>query len=289
MLEIPVVEVESLDDAINKKKEIVNIFLSEGVLKIKGCKFSQTDQLLLGREIGDILGWNVNSNAVPDQPNEDVLARWAFEAGHSDNPEVSQSRPEDYLLGWHIEQVFYIDAFLAGFWNMHHIGYKDKLAGRTFFADSIRLYKELTEDEQNFLSNCVVIWDKPIGPDRGFGPFYTKAIDFHPNTGDPVIRLETDGGTLIPLELYRFNNSEPSTQQIEEFNRIFARLRERLDRDLDIRYEQQWEENDMIVVDLFRMYHALTGGFGEGQRKFYATFTRPKEYTHDLWNSMDLL
>ena len=289
MLEIPTINVSSLEDAVSKKKKIVETFLSEGILKLQGCKFTQSDQLLIAREIGDILDWNVNSESVTNPPKEPLLDRWAFEAGHSDNPAVENSYPDDYLLGWHIEQVFYIDPFLAGFWNMHHIGYDNKMAGRTLFADSIGLYSELSYEDQDFLSHCVVIWDKPIGPDRGFGPFYTKAIDFHPNTGEPVIRLETDTGTLIPLELYKFKNEDPTADETDRFNQIFSWLRDRLDKDTSIRYEQQWEEGDLVIVDLFRMYHALTGGFGEGQRKFYATFTRPREYTHDLWNSMELL
>ena len=289
MRSIREIEVSSLEDAVSKVQEIVDIFLDEGLLKLKGHKFSREEQLLFTRSMGDILGWNVNSNTVPDNFNSELVERWAFEAGHSDNPQVEESGSDHYLLGWHIEQVFYIDPFLAGIWNMHHIGYEDKKAGRTFFADSIRIYDDLTQGEKDFLEKSVVIWDKPIGPDRGFGPFYTKAIDVHPNTNKKVIRLESDGGTLIPLELYQFDGRTPTDEEIEQFNKIFAELRERLDRDLDIRYEQEWDEGDVIIVDLFRMYHALTGGFGLGQRKFYATFTRPTEYTHDLWNSMELL
>jgi len=289
MLDIPELHVTSLEDALSRVDSVVETFLSKGILKLKGHRFTRTEQLLFTRKLGDILGWNINSESVPDNFNPEILERWAFEAGHSDNPAVENSDEDSYLLGWHIEQVFYIDQFLAGIWNMDHIGYDNRKAGRTLFADSIDIYKNLPNEDKDFLEKSVVIWDKPIGPNTGFGPFFTKATDVHPNTGDNVIRLETDTGVLIPVELYQFDGREPSEEESETFIRILSELREKLDKDLSIRYEQQWEEGDLLIVDLFRMYHALTGGFKLGERKFYATFARPKEYTHDLWNSMELL
>lgn len=172
---------------------------------------------------------------------------------------------------------------------MYHIGYTNPKAGNTHFVDSNELYESLPDEDKDFLSKSIVIWDKPIGPRSGFGPYYTKALDTNKVNGKTVVRLETDSGCTIPVSLYLFDGIEPSKEQKDKFLSILSSIKQKLNTDTSIRYEQEWQQDDVIIVDLFRMYHAVTGGFSYGERKFHGTFTRPAGYTSDLYDSLEKL
>jgi alpha-ketoglutarate-dependent taurine dioxygenase len=289
MRQIPAVRISSLDDALGKLPEICELFTSTGLLKLQGYGLSRSEQLTFVSKMGDIFSWNINTKVVEEAAADTVLDLYVFMGGHSDDPHRSESIASNYAVDWHIEQVFYVDTFLAGFWNMYHIGYEDPKAGNTHFVDSSELYNLLPEEDKDFLNKSVVIWDKPIGPKDGFGPYYTKALDTNKVNGKTTIRLETDGGCIVPVSLYKFGGEDPTPEQSARLDQILALLKQDLALKKDLRYVQQWQKNDMIIVDLFRMYHAVTGGFGYGERKFHGTFTRPANYTNNLYDSMEKL
>lgn len=288
MLQPPTILVSSLEDCLNQVEDVVQKYKDSGVLRLRGHKFTPLEQVKLVSVLGDYFGWHINSTSVPENISQELVDTHVFVGGHSDNPDSDGGHADAYLLDWHIEQVFYVDPFLAGIWNMFHVGYSDPWAGNTHFVDSNRLYSELNDDIKEFLEKSVLIWDKPIGPRTGFGPFYTKAIDESPVDGKKIIRIETDGGCLIRPTLHKLDGKDPSESEIEKFNQILIDLKTKLNTDENIRYTQQWEEDDIIVVDLFRMYHAVTGGFRFGERKFHGTFTRPNNYTNNHYNSLEL-
>lgn len=287
MRTIPVISVDSLKDALDKLDLIIDTYKTTGVLKLQGHSFSPKEQVRLVASLGDVFGWHINSLHIAEPVSQEKIDEYVFVGGHSDDPNRPETLSTGYLLDWHIEQVFYVNTFLAGFWNMFHIGYTDPLAGNTYFVDSNELYEGLTKEDREFLSRAVVIWDKPIGPNRGFGPFYTKAIDNSPVDGRFIVRIETDNGCIIPPTLHKLGEEDPSEEDKERFQSILSSLKSKLLNNEDIRYVQQWQEGDLIIVDLFRMYHAVTGGFNYGERKFHGTFTRPLDYTNDLFDSME--
>lgn len=289
MRDVPSIKVASLDDALSKIDSIVDTFKTVGVLKLQGHSFNRKEQFKLACVMGDTFKWNFSCMQVGEPIPDEIVDYNVFVGGHSDNPNNDTIDKSSYVLDWHIEQVFYIDPFLAGFWNMFHVGFEDPDAGNTLFVDSNEIYNSLSEDEKDFLSKCVFIWDKPVGPKTGYGPFYNKAIDVSPVDGKPIIRVETDGGCIISPSLYRFDGEEPSEEQSAQFNKLVSKkIKGKLQDDHSIRYVQKWQEGDLIIVDLFRMYHAVTGGFGYGEREFYGLFTRPEGYTHDHYNSLEL-
>jgi alpha-ketoglutarate-dependent taurine dioxygenase len=283
-----VVTVSSLQDSLERLDEIAGLFRDQGLLVLKGHKFTPVEQLTIVAHLGDIFNWNICTDAVSTEPSEETAEAFLFYAGHSDNPDRSVASADEYALGWHIEQVFYINSVLAGTWNMVHFDAPPK-AGRTYFADSTEVYELLSERDKGFLDKVVVEWDKPIGPKTGFGPFYTRAVDSHPISGRPTLRLETDGGCIITPNLYKFDGEDPTDKQLATYKRLYDWLRFELVENEGLRYVQDWSEGDMVLVDLFRMYHAVTDGFTHNQRIIRGAFLRTKEYNSDLYTSMDLL
>lgn len=257
--QIKVIQVSSFLDAKSKLPELVENFKELGLFVLKGHSFTKEEHIELAKLMGDIFDWNVSSKAADD------LIEQAFHiGGQSIEKDKDYNLTKDqYLLDWHIEQVYFVYSPLVGFWHMTKISCPPG-HGNTRFVDSNELFNILDKDEQEFLSLSMVLWDKPANSE--VGPFYTKAVDAHPVTGIPIIRIETDDGCYILPTLYSLNGKTPTPEEEEKFQKILLKIKAELRTNESIRYEQQWEEGDFLVVDLFRMYHAVMGGFGYQER-----------------------
>jgi alpha-ketoglutarate-dependent taurine dioxygenase len=277
---IDIVPVSSLADAISNIDDIARLFAEEGIVLLRGHKFSTEEQLATAKILGDEFSWNVCSDA-----SSDTLSSAIYYGGHSDiqGRDYNQTR-EEYVLDWHIEQVYYVDPVLAGLWSMTTFT-ADSKSGNTRFVDSTGLFDSLTDSDKEFLSQSVVSWNKPLS--SGSGPFFTPAVSDHPITGRPTLRVETDQGCISMPKLELWAGSHPTVNQVETFENIMTAIKARLLSDQDIRYSQRWQEGDLLIVDLFRMYHAVMGGFGFGQRIITGIVVRPKNYTNDLYDSLD--
>jgi alpha-ketoglutarate-dependent taurine dioxygenase len=257
--QIHTVRVTSAEEAVKKIDHIAELFEKYGVLVIKGHKFLVEEQFKIAKLLGDKYDWNVKSTAGED------LLQTAFHVGGQSIEEDKDYSPtkDEYMLDYHIEQTYFIYPPVAGLWCM------DKFLcppghGNTKFIDSNEIYNLLSKDEQDFLGQAVFVWDKPANSE--IGPFYNKAIEPHPVTGIPIIRIESDGGCYILPTLYSISGKTPTEEQSNKFQEIVSKLKTILYSKEDMEYVQEWEEGDFLIVDLFRMYHAVMGGFNYQER-----------------------
>jgi alpha-ketoglutarate-dependent taurine dioxygenase len=275
---LTIVQVDSVEDAISKLSTAVSAFNSNGVLVLRGAKLSLEDQILFTKKLGDIYYWNFSSHAPQSTIDTSI-----YQGGHSDNLEKEYNQNKDeYVLDWHIEQVYYVHPILAGVWNMETFT-APAGSGDTRFVDSIELYGLYSEEDRDFLAKSIVVWDKPAP--HGKGPFYTKVVDAHPISGLPLLRVETDQGSYAMPKLHTYDG-EPATQdQIDRLDGLLATLKDNLNNNKAIRYSQHWQQGDLLIVDLFRMYHSVMGGFSAGQRKFTGIGIRPKVYDNSMYTN----
>lgn len=282
MSELRVISISSYEDALSRIDDIAQVFEEDGVVVLRGHAFSLDEHRDIVKPLGDRYGWSISSSSEPA-----ILDSAVYPGGHSDNPDMNtEHTKEDYMLDWHIEQVYYIYPILAGAWNMTRFT-AEKGIGNTRFVDSTALYKDLSREEQEFLDKSVVIWDKPFN--LGKGPFYTKAVDYHPRSGEPVIRVETDQGCYLHPELHLWDRQEPTEEQSVMFKAIMQKIKTRLNEDTDIRLTQEWEQGDLLIVDLFRMYHSVMGGFRYNERVFTGIGIRPEVHDNSLYTDVELL
>lgn len=273
---IKIVEASTPSEAMSKLRDISEAFVSDGVVVIRGAEFSTEDQIELAKKLGDIFDWNVCSGALPSTIDTSI-----YPGGHSDNLEKEYNQnSEEYVLDWHIEQVYYKDPILAGIWNMTTFT-APAGSGNTRFVDSNEIYNLFNEDDQEFLKKAKVVWDKPAP--HGTGPFYTKVVDFHPITKLPILRVETDQGCYSMPKLVLLDGENPSPDEVDRLDQLLQVLKNNLNDNRSVRYSQLWQQGDVLVVDLFRMYHAVMGGFIAGQRKFTGIGIRPKVYDNDMY------
>lgn len=279
---LEIIKVSSYDDVIVNLDKLFAAFERDGVFVLRGHSFTQDEHIGVVQKLGDKYNWSLNSEA-----NSFIIESAIYPGGHSSDPNMNiEHTKDDYLLDWHIEQVYYIYPILAGAWNMTRFT-ADKGVGNTRFVDSTWLYKNLSKADQEFLAKVVVFWDKPLN--TGKGPFYTKAVDTHPYNGEPVLRVETDRGCIIHPTLHLVDKNPPTSEEIARFSSIMSSIKDELNNNEEIRLTQEWEQGDLLIVDLFRMYHAVMGGFRYNERVFTGIGVRPKLHDNSLYTDMEKL
>jgi alpha-ketoglutarate-dependent taurine dioxygenase len=272
-MEPRVISIESLEDAIAKLPQVVESFKEEGVVVLRGFRFGEGDHARIAEEFAAYRGLTVGMT---------------YEGGHSDSSDKHyELSTEEYALHWHIEKPYYVHPIEAGIWNMYHFTGTPG-TGQTLFVDSSAYYDRLPEAQQEFLDKCITEWDKRVEshPD-GAGPFLTRAVGTSPITGKKTIRVEVDPGCILTPELYSFDGREPSPEQKVNFKRIVATLGYDLYEDKSIRISHPWQEGDLLFVDLFTMYHAVSAGFTHGQRKFTGVTLRGESFYRALQQSTE--
>jgi alpha-ketoglutarate-dependent taurine dioxygenase len=273
---------DSYGQVLQAVPELVEAYKKHGILVIKGHSFSEEEHKRLAKLFGDNLDWHIN-NSTEDSD----MDRFFIHGGHSDSLEKEyNNKADDYVLDWHIEQVFYKCPPLAGIWCMKEIT-SPPGSGNTLFADSNEIYESLSDEDKKFLSGAIVSWDKPAN--NHVGPFYTKAVDAHPVTSIPIIRVETDQGCYVMPALHSLDNNPATTDEVKRFEELMTSIKTRLRADYDLRYVQQWESGDMVIVDLFRMYHAVLGGFKYNERRMDLIVAKPFRNCGDVYNDPELL
>lgn len=274
--EIKTFNFSSSHDAIDAATDIANAYKEHGLVVLKGHAYTTEEQVEVAKALGDILDWNLCSEA-----DDMVVQSSIYPGGHSDNAEKEYNQSEEeYVLDWHIEQVYYLYPILAGVWSMTDFT-ATKGHGNTRFVDSIEIFKSYSKEDQDFLAKSVVKWDKQ-SPQRS-GPYYTNVVQPHPISGEPTLRVETDQGCMLYPELYAWDGAEATEEQKARFSELQNRLKDTLNNNETMRYSQEWEQGDLLIVDLFRMYHAVMGGFVFGERKFTGIGIRPKVYDNSLY------
>lgn len=268
-------------------QEISDIYKEFGIVVIRGLSFDKdrqeynkiypnnkhqydvattaSEQFDLVKKLGDILGWSPNSEV---DSWDDIIVE-----NHS-RMDLSGFSSEDTIICWHLEHVDYdmYDPLLASVWTMWHCDLdKDGKAGNTWFVDSEMVYKELSKKDQQFLSKCFLQWYDIDGS----GPHQAKAVVPHWLTKNNIIRIELTPG--LDLELLEFDGRSPTNQEAQEFKIVFSKVMNIIENNKKIRLVHRWQKDDIVIPDLQRMAHTVTGGFSSKDRIFTNFFTYLKD------------
>lgn len=268
--------VSFLDDS--SFDEIIDIYKNDGIVLVKNIVFNNDineysslypnnthrydvlpksiDQLSFTKKLGDGLGWFPNSTS----------SFWdhIIVENHG-RTDLSQFSDKDLIICWHLEHVDYdiYNPLLASVWSMWHCELDaNGNAGNTFFVDSQKVYDLLDEDEKSFISKCFLSW---YDIDNS-GPHEGSAVVNHWLTNKPIIRIEITPSVVTDLKL--FSGRSPRDDEIKRFNSIKSKIMSIIENNTDIRMVHSWQKNDIIVVDLQRMAHTVTGGFKSKDRMF---------------------
>lgn len=246
------VEFPGMEEVINNLDFYKEKLLKESVIVFRNANLTYEEQSYLHKEMGKYFGWYTY---VRDEKVDRYIEN------HEKRELVNTSNADDVMVAWHMEFPEYETSILVGTWNMIKFT-TDSENGKTYFLDSGILYNLLPQEWQEFLSNSLVevIYRTEIKP---YCP-----IRLHWITEQPVVRL------MLPHkdeELYRLVSykGEPATNKDKEmFNKIFMWIENYVKNNDENRIVHKWQQGDLLFSDIFKLMHAVTGGFNPADREF---------------------
>lgn len=256
--------VTSYEEAIEKREIIFEKFKEDSIVVLRDLNLTTEEQAEYVKSMGDFTGWFPNHSSDFNQ---------RYRENHERTYNKELAGPDAVVVPWHLEHVDFDThtPIIAGVWNMLKFD-ADPDSGKTYFVDTAKMYKNLTDEEQDFLSKSLVEWYETDGS----GPFYTPAVQPHWVTGEPVIRIDIRTVVSSPEMLYEYDGRKPTEEEKQEFVRLRNFYMDEIRLNEDIRLVHKWKKGDLVIVDLFKNAHAVTGGFSSEDREFTGEWVYPK-------------
>lgn len=245
------------------------MFLDFPIIAFRGAYCDRSSQEKIMKAFGDVLDWWPNSTT--DRPSN-------YEETHHNHMRADNKADKNSLmLGWHLEHIQQNDDIYVGAsWCMNLFKCAPD-AGITYFVDMLDLFYSLPEEEQKFLNSAVVTLKAAWGP--------------HEKTQEDVEKLHTykfvqthrllKKSVLRPLfdhpdttNLASINGADPTEEEKVLFKTLLIKIQNEVYNNEDIRHAHSWQEGDMVISDMFRLAHAVGGGFSENERRLDGIFGR---------------
>jgi len=246
------IEFTSIEDIVNNHNKYKDIFLNDSILVFRNANLSYDDQVIFHKNLGKHFNWH----AYTEQDGNTSK----YIEDHSQNKNVGKSTGDEIMLKWHMEHIYYDNPIVAATWNMVTFN-TDNNNGKTYFIDSEKIYATMPDDWKNFLESCTV-----NGRSTDVGSF--NVIKNHWITGNKVLRMmvTTDEERLV--HSFFVNDNAPSEKEIKLFKEIILWFGNEVNTNEDIRIVHKWKQGDLVIPDMFKLAHAVTGGFNPIDRKF---------------------
>lgn len=252
----------SYDEIIENLDLIIEKFKTDTIVVIRDANLTTDEQSALARAIGDKIGWFPNNSDKFEQ---------RYQENHQRLKRKEDAGTDEVVLAYHLEHVDY-DVYVpivAGVWNMFKFT-ADEEAGKTYFTDTSLIFRQMTEEWQEFLKKSIVKWHEDDGSTH-----ITPAVQQHWLTGDDTIRIDIHDFDSYPELLYQFDGREPSNEERLLFMKIREYFIEEILENPDVRIVHKWKQGDLVIPDLFKHAHAATGGFSSDQREFVGLWVYP--------------
>ena len=244
-------------------------FNESGLVAITGNKATENEQLEIAIAFGDRCNWIPNSNKKNFYTYKEDHSLTFLEKLKSE-PCAEELLDERILVNWHLEHIHKRPMYVGAIWVMKTFNCS-RFDGMTGFVDACELIDELKSDEVEFLKCCRIRYDennliyKSVQNTISYTELnHVPAIDIHRTNSKNILRLTPafDGEHLVS-----FKNREPSVSEVATFSEIKNKICNLVWKNRNIQFWWTWEEGDLLIVDLSRMYHSVTGGFKIGQRE----------------------
>jgi alpha-ketoglutarate-dependent taurine dioxygenase len=260
MITIELEEFPGVDHILNNIETYKEKFLKETIVGFRNAYCNREDQQKIFQAFGDVLGWSPNTNNPSGVSN--------YEETHQNHmTEERIASADEYMLGWHVEHVMLKnDTYIGASWCMNLFNCKPG-AGYTYFVDMLSLYNSLSHEDKEFLMSATV--ELRVRQDKDQVSHEYPLIQSHWDLGSKVIRAYFyKGHTRLKL----VNGQPAKKEEQERFENIFNHILSEVHYNENIRMIQKWQEGDMLILDMFRLAHAIGGGFSSDQRKLSGIF-----------------
>lgn len=246
-----VIEKTSCEDILKNVDVYVNHFLHNGVLIFKSLPLGEKEQLSIMEQFASRLGWGHISPC--DKENH------SFTINRLGSNDCSDA---EILIPWHLEHCHKNDRQIASSWHMTTLDCPKK-SGTTGFLNSDDVFIQMEEDWIALLRSSIVCHAPNGIPIK---PIYRNAVTIHRNTGKEILNLPPTQSADILISV---NNEPPTNEHIDKFELIKKFIEEKVEsHNNKSEHWHEWDPNDLVVIDLTKVYHAVKGGFEIGERKF---------------------
>jgi alpha-ketoglutarate-dependent taurine dioxygenase len=246
-----VIEQTSYENILENVDVYVNHFLHNGVLIFKSLSLKETEQLAIMEKFASKLDWG----HIPSKDNEDhslTINIWGS----------NTCSDTEILIPWHLEHSRKKDKQLAASWHMTTLDCP-KTSGTTGFVNSDDVLNQMEEDWIDLLRSSIVCNALNGMPTN---PTYRNAVTTHRNTGKEILNLPP---TSFADALVSVNNEPPTNEHIDRFELIKLFIEKTIEsHNAKPEHWHEWDLNDLVMIDLSKVYHAVKGGFKIGERKF---------------------
>jgi alpha-ketoglutarate-dependent taurine dioxygenase len=253
---------EELKNNFNTYKDI---FLNEQIIAFRNANVDFETQTKIINLFGD--NFNLQQNSSNTESSEYT------EDHHKHMNKENVENKNEIMLDWHQEHVEdkkYI--YAIGVWNME-LFKCDPDAGKTYFIDMSKVYNSFTSIDKEFLNSCLVsiknYWEIEDENENNQNAIYSLVLN-HWITNEKTIRTFYGRGEKV--DLYSVNGNIPTELEIDKFNLLHDEIFAKVWLDNDIKIQHRWQEGDLLIPDLFKLAHAVTGGFDKDQRRLKGIF-----------------
>lgn len=260
-----IIEWPGLEHIENNPELYLNMLLEEVVFVFRDANLSYEDQYELHRILGEV--FHGFPNKTKGKHEHYIMTHEGF------NKNANDDTGDDIRSMWHQEHIYYANSIIYGNWN-NTIFNTDKENGKTYFYDMCNLYKTLPDDTKEFLKKCTADvtgndYDDPINEDTGdFDPkdrvIEYSPIGYHWITNEPVLRVKFWYANV----LNKYDGRPCTPVEQEKFDTIINDIRNFVVNDEENRIVQKWQLGDLVISDLYKCAHAVTGGFNIKDRQF---------------------
>jgi alpha-ketoglutarate-dependent taurine dioxygenase len=267
--------VDSFQSIIQDIDGYVDVFKKDALIIFRGARISRSEQLLLTKIFGDNMGWYPNSSELGEQI-------WSYEENHSHTMNMynrHNTKRDEIFLSWHLEHMGHHNPAVGATWNMEKFRCETGV-GNTLFVNISDVYDMFSQDDADFLKKCKVAafygWSLDE-PGHQQIPALHDAVEKYEPSGRNALRLSAlfkyDRETYY---LHSFDGRQPSDYEEARFLELSLFFTKQIHNNEDVRQVHEWNEGDVVVVDLFLMAHAVLGGFLPEHRFFHGYWAHKK-------------
>ena len=277
MYTIKTIEFPGYEELKNNFNQYKDMFLSDSIIAFRNANINFEMQTKIMHLFGDNLSWYPNSSNK--NPSDYI------ETHHKHMDEKNVFDKNSIMLQWHQEHVAQEhNPYVSGLWNM--ILFKcEPNTGKTFFVDMSKLFNMFNDEDKDFLSKCQILIKNYRWHGKKDYYYYLNEKDSK-NNNDELVTYSLVSEHWITKEktirtylsesevtsLYKFNNETPTIENINKYKEISKKINNEINNNEDIRMQHIWEQGDLLVPDLFKLAHAVSGGFNKDQRQLDGMF-----------------
>jgi len=248
------IEFTSIEEIVNNYEHYKNIFLKEKVLVFRNANLSNKDHQIFHDKLQEKFGWHRKVKKSYTENHQRLI-----------NNTNNTFESNQIMLSWHVEHPYYTNPIVIATWNMHKFT-TDSENGKTYFVDMEDLFTRLSEKDQDFMKKCItsesVSEQKDVVKEN-------KVVGYHWINNNPVIRISQFGDGIDFFNNLKYINGKiPTKEENYQYVRIMKWIINQLFNNLDIRIVHKWKQGDLVIPDMYKLCHAVTGGFIPEDREF---------------------